>query len=318
MNSFKYKFNVFFGKYLTPILSTVGVCAVFILPMWYGIWYPVAQEDLHKKILIENKNSEVRKPDFIDVSIYYWSDYKSPVLYCGFTLVLIFFTQFSYFKLAKDFSKMKELNSKLADDKRDLHTKINDEQEAHSDTRQLYYDSLKDHLRKLCFNSDGFDGSKCRASIYRIDREANLGRLIFRCSGISKYENKGRVSIPLTEGVVAATVQNGEFVYISVSGRKYAANMRKALNEYNVSISDETLSTIQMKSNTYYGRAIRDLTTGDKIAILIMESLDENAFNQECLNGVFERQNNDYTKWVQHIARIDSVLNPYGVIHEAA
>lgn len=300
--------------YLFPVLSVIGVCAVFALPIWFGSWYSAAQDEIHRIIAIEEnkKISELLKPDFWSVSKNHIFDFKSPVIYCIFALILIMLTQGNYFKLSKDFSILKNNKSILEDEKRDLHGKINGEQESHSETRQLYYESLKEHIRRLCENSEGYIGNKCRASIYRIDREEDIARLIFRCSGISKHENKGRVSIPLNEGVVAATVQNGDFVYISVSKTRYASRMRKELSNYGVSVSDATLSTIQMKSNTYYGRAIRDLTSGEKIAILVMESLDEDAFDKDVLNEIFEAQNNDFTKWVQHIARIDSVLNPYG------
>lgn len=300
--------------YIFPFLSVIGVCAVFALPIWYGSWYPAAQDEVQRKIAIEeNKNiSEIAKPDFWIVSKNHIFDFKSPVVYCALALLLITLTQWHYFKLSKDFSKLKDSASILEDEKRDLHGKINEEQESHAETRQLYYESLKEHIRRLCESSGGYIGDRCRASIYRIDREQDVARLIFRCSGISKYENKGRVSIPLSEGVVAATAQNGDYVYISVPGTRYANKMKKELAEYGVTVSDATLSTIQMKSNTYYGRAIRDLTSGDKVAILVMESLDANAFDKNVLNSIFEAQNNDFTKWVRHIARIDSVLNPYG------
>jgi hypothetical protein len=193
------------------------------------------------------------------------------------------------------------------------------EQESHAETQKYYYEALKDHLINFfCSQIDGFD-STCRASVYRHDAKAKLFRLVFRYSSITRYADKGRVSIPELEGVVGAIFFNGNSLYISrlsgkISSSGYCKKVNKELESYGVSIPHTTLSKLRMSSLCYYGFAIRDVSSGEKFAILVIESTNPDQFKEQEITKILSSQSAMISKYVRHIAHIDSKLNPYGVI----
>ncbi|WP_312593974.1 hypothetical protein [Comamonas terrigena] len=302
--------------YKFPLIQAIGVILAFAIPIWFSGWYPDAQEELHQKIIAElklkNDSSIPKKPGFSEIVSSYWSDYKTPIPYVILAALLVLCAQIGNFKVSRNLLRLKNDLSEIEDKNEDLRNRFNDEQELHSETRKFYYDSLNKHLRVFCDNSAGFNLECCRASIYRIDKNSNCGRLIFRICGITRFESQGRVTIPLDEGIFGATYQNGDSAIINISNKNYLINTNKQLSPYGVSISQKAIDAIKMKSHSYYGRAIRDEEGREKIAILVFESLHQNSFDKKSLDDFFDDKTHDFRKIVQHLVNLDSVLNPYG------
>lgn len=278
---------------------TLGGCSI-----WYGAWYPDAQSKLHEKIKIDAP--AVAKPGFWDVSL---SDvgFATPVAYTGLALLLGLISGFGVVVSAK---RLEELEGREAGFKL--------EQESHSETQKYYYEALKDHLISFfCTQIEGFD-TTCRASVYRHDSKVKLFRMVFRYSKITRFAEKGRVSLPEQEGVVGAIYSNGDSLYVSqlpakISSSGYCKRMNKELEGYGVSIQQATLAKLRMSSRCYYGYAIRDVSSGEKFAILVIESTSPDKFKEAEITEILSSQSAKISKYVRHIAHIDSKLNPYGV-----
>lgn len=278
---------------------TLGGCSI-----WYGAWYPDAQIKLYEQQKLKNPNSE--KPSFWNVSLSEVST-SSPVLYTGVALI---FGLFSGFGIVVSASRLTEL------EKREREFKC--EQESHAETQQYYYAALNDILVSFfCTQVNRFDET-CRASVYRHDVNAKVFRMVFRYCKITRFAEKGRVSLPENEGVVGATLANGEFVYVAelpnnLKSKEHLKEINKKLEPYGTNIQKGTLSRLKMQSRCYFGYAIRDVVnSGEKFAILIIESTNENHFNPDIIVSLLSSQHTQIAKYVRHIAHIDSKLNPYG------
>jgi hypothetical protein len=276
----------------------IGGCSI-----WYGAWYPDAQSTLFEHL--RSENPKALKPTFWEVSLHDLGK-TSPVIYTGVFLFLGFFSGAgviaSALRLAELEKREKEFKS---------------EQESHAETQQYYYEALRDHLENFfCSQIENFDDT-CRASVYRHDANAKLFRMVFRFSNIQRFSSKGRLSLPEDEGIVGATYSNGDSVYVcslptKIVSKGYHKEINKKLEPFGTSVSENTLARLRMPSRCYYGYAIRDILSGEKFAILILESTNENHFNSGKISELLSRQKAQISKYVRHIAHIDSKLNPYG------
>lgn len=275
----------------------LGICSI-----WYGGWYPDAQAELHEVLRVNNPR--VPKPGFWQVSLdgLAWS--APPIYTIGCLLLGIMGgvgAVFSAFRLS-------ELSQKEDGFKR--------EEEEHADTQLHYYKSLEHHLIELfCNKIPNFDES-CRASVYRCDRSAF--RMVFRYSKITKYHEKGRVTLPDGEGFLGATYLNGDDLYVNnlpelhAKRGAYPKAVAKHLKEYGVSMAEVAINKLRMPSRCYYGYAIREENSPSKIAILILESTEPDRFDPAKVKDVLQSNSNKITHYVRHIAHLDGKLNPYG------
>jgi hypothetical protein len=277
---------------------TVGGCSI-----WYGAWYPDAQANLYESLKLQNP--EAVKPNFWDASLSN-INISSPVIYTGLAL---FLSVFSGFGIVISASRLNELEKKESEFKK--------EQENHAETQLYYYDALKDHLVSFFCTQLGCFDDTCRASVYRHDEHSKLFRMVFRYCNITRYNSTGRLALPENQGVVGATFLNGDYVYISnlpnrLNSRTYFKEINKSLESLGTDIDENTLSRLRMQSRCYFGYAIRDIISGKKFAILIIESTNENHFNPNAIVSLLSSQHTQIAKYVRHIVNIDSNLNPYG------
>lgn len=290
----------------TQLLSAAffAVCSI-----WYGAWYPDAQAEMHTALKIADPKAG--KPSFWEVSSSN-IHLTSPVGYTSLFLVLGLLSGVGSGFNAR---RMGEIKAELeALQVRESEFKA--EQESHADTQRYYYESLKDHLIGFfCKSIDNFDET-CRASVYRHDADAKAFRLVFRHCQITRFESRGRVSIPDGEGVVGATLANGDSVYISGLPEKrnkaYQREINRQLNLYGASISEHVIGRLRMPSRSYFGYAIRDVISREKFAVLILESTNPDHFDPESLALLLGGDGARIAMYVRHIAHLDSKLNPYG------
>jgi len=298
-------FKIFFLKHakLVAMAQLVSALAAGGGSIWYGAWYQDAQADMHDQIKKSHPNAP--KPTFWTVSKSGIA-WDSPVPYTVVGLLMSVVAGIGVFLTA---TRVEELEEVARD--------FESEQEAHADTQRYYYESLHEHLKWYCCSQiPNFDES-CRASIYRHDEDSGVVRMVFRYSAVSRYDAKGRVTIPDNEGVVGAVLQNTDDAYIKKlpekrNLRRYGAALNKALLPYGVSIQESTLQRLRMPSRCYYVFAIREPHSTRKFAVLVLESTNEDHFEVQKVREVLEAHASLAARRVRHITRLDSVLNPYG------
>ena len=271
--------------------------------IWYGAWFQDAQLQLHEQLRISAPQAQ--KPSFWAVTMAGWT-WESPVPYTFGSLLLGVIAGVGVYVTA---ARVQDLE-KMAGD-------FQSEQEAHAETQRHYHLSLHEHLQQyFCHKIPNFDDS-CRASIYRHDPGANAVRMVFRHSAVTRYDHKGRVSIPDSEGIVGAVLLNKDDAYVNklpvrTNVQRYAKAVNKLLLPYGTSILEATLQRLRMPSRCYYAFAIRDVNSMKKVAVLVLESLNEDHFDPVEVRKVLEAQGLMAAQYVRHITRLDSVLNPYG------
>lgn len=285
---------------LVQLGSAVTVCVGSI---WFGAWYPDAQAEMHARM--KKSAPAIPKPSFWVVTKTGWN-VESPVPY---TIAGLLFSVVAGIGVLITAARVEELE-KIASD-------FQVEQEAHAETQRYYLQSLHEHLRSyFCNKIPNFDDS-CRASIYRHDIDANAVRMVFRYAEVTRYNHKGRVSIPDSEGVVGAVMENTGSVYINKlpaknNVKKYARIMNKLLEPHGTVIEEATLQRLKMPARCYYGFAIRDIQTTTKFAVLVLESTNEDHFDPERVREALDADGPVSAQYVRHVTRLDSVLNPYG------
>lgn len=288
---------------LVALIQQASAVLVCIGSIWVGAWFPDAQSDLHVKL--KKANPAAAKPSFWEVTKSGWQ-FDSPVPYTVLGIILSVIAGAGVLVTA---SRVEELE-KVAGN-------FEVEQEAHAETQRHYLQSLHEHLKSyFCSRIPNFDDS-CRASIYRHDAQNNVVRMVFRHCAFTRWNHKGRVSIPDNEGIIGAVMENTGNVYVNklppkTNVKKYARATNKSLESHGTLILESTLQQLRMPARSYYGFAIRDLQTATKFAVLILESTNEDHFDPEKVKEVLELDGPISAQYVQHITRLDSILNPYG------
>lgn len=282
--------------------------------IWYGAWYQDAQAELHEQL--KKKSPDAPKPTFWAVSKAGFT-WDSPVPYTVFGLILGVISGIGVFITATRVEELEEIAStrlgELESTARDYET----EQEAHAETQRYYYGSLNEHLKRFfCNQIPNFDNS-CRASIYRHDSIAGVVRMVFRHCAVSRYNSKGRVTLPANDGIIGAVLLNTDDVYVKdLPPKNQAVRHEKALNKalqpYGVSIQPNTVQRLRMPSRCYYAYAIRDVQTTNKFAVLVLESTNQDHFDVQKVRDALKDYAPLAAQYVRHITRLDSVLNPYG------
>lgn len=288
------------------VLAYVQVASVVGLgvgSVWYGAWFPDAQALLQQKLSDEAKKP-VAKPDFWDVSQANFT-IRTPVPLTLGSLILALLGGVGSVATAY---RLGALEVKEQEFKR--------EQENHAETQQYYYHSIHDHLVSLFASKLACFDDTCRASVYRYDSDSNLLRMVFRYARFSRYESTGRVAFPANEGFAGAVLAAGDHLFASFTEKpgspKYCKEVNLFLKAYGTSIDASVIARLRMKSYCFFGLAIRDVESGQKFAILILESVKRDQLDQAEILRVFADQKNQMAKYVKHIVALDSQLNPFG------
>lgn len=275
----------------------LGLCSI-----WYGAWYPDAQAELYDTL--KAKDPALPKPGFWEVSRtgFTWTAPPGYTVFCLLTGII------GGIGTLASARRLDELSRKEDEFKR--------EEEEHADTQLHYYRSLEHHLIELfCNKIPNFDDS-CRASVYRCDGSAF--RMVFRYSKITRYHEKGRVTLPYDEGFLGATYMNGDDLYVkdlperNADKKAYLKAVAKQLANYGAPMKEVAINKLRMPSRCYYGYAIREENSPGKIAILVLESTEPDKFDPAAIKTLLQGNSNKITHYVRHIAHLDGKLNPYG------
>lgn len=285
-------------------IQVASVVGLGISSVWYGAWFPDAQAALQQQRSVEAGNKPVEKPDFWDVTTQNFT-LRTPVVLTLVSLVMAVVGGVGSVAAASRLSALEVREHEF-----------DQEQEDHSETRRYYYDSLQDHLVNLFVSKLTCFDDTCRASVYRFDSESNLLRMVFRYAPVNRYHSKGRVAFPVSEGFAGAAWAAADHLSASFKEKpgspKYCREINNFLKVYGASIEQGVIARLRMKSCCYFGYSIRDVNSGQKFAILILESVKADQLNPAEILQAFPGQANQMAKYVKHMVALDSLLNPFG------
>ena len=240
--------------------------------------------------------------DFWDVSRGHLVNWHSPVPFTGLTLMLGVVGGVGGFISAHKLNQLQGVD-----------IKFRYELDAHSDTKENYYQSLK---RQLDYGFADLLDETSRVSIYSIDSVNDRLRMLYRYAAVDEWREPGRISFRASEGVAGAVLKNGNFVEIAglplFTSPKYIKSLRTALEQYRVNISEDTLSKLRMPSRYYLAMAIRDFESDGKIAVVVFESIKEQNSNKNQILAAVKDESLKLPLVVRHLTVLDRELNPFG------
>lgn len=270
-----------------------SVCSI-----WYGAWYPEAQVSM----LLRTGELLGVPYDFWDVSREHLVNWKSPVPFTGLTLMLGVVGGVGGFISAYKLNKLQGVDLKLRS-----------ELDAHSDTKENYYQSLK---RQLYYGFADLLDETSRVSIYSFDSVNDRLRMLYRHAKVDEWREPGRISFKASEGVAGAVLKNGNYVEIDelplFKSPRYIKSLRTTLEPYRVNISEDTLSKLRMPSRCYLATAIRDFESDVKIAVVVFESTKVQNFNRSKILAEVNDESLKLPLVVRHLTILDRELNPFG------
>lgn len=334
LNVLFYSCWTFCKKWWISSFIVLSTAAFAIPPIWYSAWFPDAQQfyfnELEREAKTDEEKKHLKKPNIFQVSTKYVDDFSTPAPWLLICTIFYFIGQFKQIRIFSEIGNLKNeieianenleaSKSELSDYKIQARKELSEEKNDHADTRRHYAYSVKQELQNVFTQYGWFDENDCRLSLYTFDKNQNSANLIHRYCRLSIFEKVGRLSIPATDGVIAAALNNGDSVWVRVlqhskrEERRYIAAVRRVLNdEYGVSVADETFVKVRMKSSLYYCRSIKRQNGAhlQKFAVFVVESTNPDAFKEDSLNEIFTQRKDQIYRMVDHLSRLEAVMNP--------
>jgi len=187
-----------------------------------------------------------------------------------------------------------------------------DETEAHRETKESYYRSLRSSLKYILSQSFTGFSETCRVSVYRLDDgKKEVFRNIFRHAHQYQYDSPGRDEIPTDQGIVGlsyATSSLQEFKSEHPFGSpEYLASLSDALEVNGIELPP---SNTKMPSKHILAKTISDIETGEQVGVIVYESLEPNVLSREKIEALLTQEDQNIARFVKHLAVLDSEFNP--------
>jgi transposase InsO family protein len=201
-------------------------------------------------------------------------------------------------------------NRYLYGEKEKFEQLLRNETQNHGESQRNYFDSLTEALRyMLAGEGIGFDAS-CRVTIYRLQNNStSYLKRIFRHSEYRAYKDEGRFRIPVSEGLVGVAWNNHgkvEFEYVK-SGRA-ADQELQAYHRAHGGIAPTC--DLSMPSRSFVIRAVEDLDSSQRIAVVVYESTKTGCLRAEAIDALLEREARPLSRLIKHLGALDGKLNP--------
>lgn len=235
-------------------------------------------------------------------------DFASPLPWLGMLIVAWFYSIYR----SKEFSERLHDYEKLRDNYDLMDKDLYDETEAHQETKESYYKSLKSSLKYiLCQAETGFS-ENCRVSVYRIDEnDHEVSRNIFRFASQHQYNSPGRDEIPIDQGIVGlsyATSSLREFKTEKPFGdAEYKSELDSALSENGIKMPP---NDTRMPSRHVLAKPISDITSGDQVGVVVYESTTSQCLKKDKIEDLLRQEDQNVSRFVKHLAVLDAEFNP--------
>jgi hypothetical protein len=294
-----------YGQTVIKFVGTVGVAA---LSIWYGAWFPDAQQSFKDKCnkIVGCKLEGTPRPSFREVTWHHATDFRTPVPYA---FIALSFAALSIWNDVQD-SDLKERLDAMSSTNTSIRAELANEKEEHIETRKEYNEAIEYILKYMfCTNSGEWYKPSCRVTIYRHTGDGQLKR-IFRHAAQSIYETAGRIKIPDNEGAVgAAWLNEGYFTWSNTSNPNSNVSrndLEKQLRPHGAKLPSCELT---MPAREYLALAIRN-PNGKKIAIVVVESTEPGKINENFIRSTIDAENHQISKQITIKSTLDEILNP--------
>ena len=165
----------------------------------------------------------------------------------------------------------------------------NKTQEIHNSYYEIFDIYLSSLFLKLKLNDND------RISLYKYEEEDENFLIIGRYASNPSYNKRNR-NLYTKEGLIAKAWDNGEvFIIDGIPDYKETMKPKEKKKYFKhiktiCTISDETLRQITMKSRSFYMRAFNNISGIHRSSIIVIESINERAFEKDKLNIIIEEE----------------------------
>jgi hypothetical protein len=281
---------IFIKKFLSPVAVILATAVSAFSGLSIGIWLP-------NKIGTNSEESGILA--HLEVIFNHLLHFTTPVPYFVFSLIVVIIGSLESF-----------FNRYLYGENDKVQKLLRDETQNHGESQRNYFDSLVEALRYLLAGEGvGFDES-CRVTIYRLQNNStSYLKRIFRHSKHRAYNDEGRFRIPVAEGLVGVAWNNHGKVDFehNKSGRGADQEMQAFLKSEGGTAPTCDLS---MPSRSFIIRAIEDLDSSRKIAIVVYESTKNGVLHVKAIDALLDREGKSLSRLVKHLGALDGKLNP--------
>ncbi len=279
-----------FKKWFFPVITVVAALGVAVSGLFIGTW-------------LSEQVSQLGRPSGVkDYAAIMWKHIlhlSTPVPYFMLAVVISFLGSIEVLLNRYRYGQNDELRSLLRA-----------ETQEHGESQRNYFDSLSEALRYLLAGEHvGFDET-CRVTIYRLQNHSpEFLKRIFRFSNHNAYDAEGRFQIPISEGLVGVAWRNHGSVDYEYLGEPDGAaeHLRDFLAACGGKVPECLLS---MPSKCFVIRAIEDLDSRRRIAVVVFESTENGKLKPESIDKLFAREGMPLCRLVKHRGALDGKLNP--------
>lgn len=290
------------NAYGFPTIQLVGFVGITICSLWFGSWYSQGKMDYIKSInsTLTAKATPISTATFWDVTHENKFEFTKPVPYTALSIILGIIGGLGSFRGQ---SKVNLFNA--------LENDYRAEKLSHGETQQNYHRAIGYIIHSIFVSTNDNFNRNTRVTIYRHTNDGFFKR-IYRSAGQSRFEHGGRVTIPDNEGVVGAAWLNDGIAHITLqhgfNTQSYTQQMQKDLRDHGaIPVACHT----NMPTKEYFAMAIR-AADRTKMAIVVLESTEVNAFSRDTLEPLISQENSEIAKYIIHKGKLDEIFNPDG------
>lgn len=277
-------------SFFFPVAVILSSLSLAISGLSIGIWLP------------EKVNALPEAPGIVEhfkIVLNHSTDFTSPSPYFVFSLVLMLAGSLEVFTNRYWYGEYGSLQKRLRD-----------ETQNHGESQKNYFDSLGEALRyMLAGDSVGFDKS-CRVTIYRLQKNSTgFLKRIFRYSEHRAYMDNGRFSIPASEGLVGLAWNNhGKVTFEYTKFGKAADQELQSFLKANGGTAPTC--SLSMPSSSFVIRAVEDLDSRQRIAIVVFESVKKDVLREGAIDALLDREGKALSRLIKHLGALDGKFNP--------
>lgn len=285
----------FFRTYLFSLLNALASVGIIGVGLWLNIWL------LDQYALQNATASDAEVVSRVEILKRNMFDLGAPPIWFLISVALVLFGAVENFFNRYCYGELAEKEGELRTEKQE-----------HGETKRTYHATLISALKnRLASEVAGFDET-CRVTIYRRqDDAAQALKRIMRYSAQRKWEQAGRVKIPIDEGVVGAAWNNQgweEFSHESdPNSQEFQDAMAQRLGEHSCRVPEGELS---MPTKHYYARAVDDHQDGHRVAIVVFESCEANKLKKGKIDEMMTNEQLEVSRLIMHLGALDGEFNP--------
>lgn len=307
-------------NYVFPTIETISNIILVFLTILIGVW--LSTELKNQPVVSNGLAFDTIKVNALSL--------ETPVPYFLFFVLLSaagrlegFFNRYKYSQLQAAKSDLAEMelnlkkktqayNIKLREEAEAHEAELRKETQAHAESKNSYLETLEHSLRYLLTSAPTGFSPTSRLTIYRRQNndDTQLKR-IFRSSPTLSYENSGRLSVPIDEGVVGAAWSNHgikEFECNANHGTEaFKSSLRQSLAKDGCTPPAENLT---MPAKHLYAVAIQDHETVKRIAVVVYECTENKILNIPNIDHILRSESLNISRFIKHLGVLNGEFNP--------